>query len=74
MMHHVILLFSLLKLSTENLRNRGFTAMKKTVISFLLIGLLALPFVPSFATSNQHFDFSHSLVAPASDRDLIYEV
>lgn len=48
--------------------------MKKTVISFLLIGLLALPFVPSFATSDQHFDFNHSLVAPASDRDLIYGV
>lgn len=74
MMHHVILLFSLLKLFTENLRNRGFTAMKKTVISFLLIGLLALPFVPSFAASDQHFDFSHSLVAPASDRHLIYGI
>lgn len=48
--------------------------MKKTVISFLLIGLLALPFVPSFATSDQHFDFSHSLVAPASDRHLTYGI
>ena len=48
--------------------------MKKTVISFLLIGLLALPFVPSFATSNLHFDFNHSLVAPMSVRDLTYGI
>lgn len=48
--------------------------MKKTVISFLLIGLLALPFVPSFASSNQNFDINHSLVAPMSDRDLIYGI
>ena len=48
--------------------------MKKTVISFLLIGLLALPFVPAFATSDQNFDFNHSLVAPASDRHLIYGI
>ena len=48
--------------------------MKKTIISFLLIGLLALPFVPSFATSDQHFDFNHSLVVPASDRHLTYGI